>query len=129
MIDTQARQQLEETLNKRGFSQAELARTLGISAVSVNAWLAGRARPEAHWRRALQEIFGIDPLAWETDCERAQYERAVSRPVAEVVDGAAHRTRPRRVADGPVGRKDRGGCVMSHTHNVTARSGLRESAR
>ncbi len=79
MIDTLARQQLEETLDKRGLSQAALARTLGISAVSVNAWLAGRARPEAHLRRALSEVLSIDPLSWETDDERAQYAGAVER--------------------------------------------------
>lgn len=79
MIDTTARQQLEDTLKKRDLSQAALARALGISAVSVNAWLAGRARPEAHLRRALSEVLGIDPLAWETDEERAQCAGAVER--------------------------------------------------
>lgn len=79
MIDTKARQQLEETLRERCLSQAALARALGISAVSVNAWLAGRARPEAHLRRALSNVLSIDPLDWETDEERAQYAGAIER--------------------------------------------------
>jgi transcriptional regulator with XRE-family HTH domain len=79
MIDTTARQQLEDTLKKRDLSQAALARALGISAVSVNAWLAGRARPEAHLRRALSEVLAINPLDWETDEERAQFTSAVER--------------------------------------------------
>lgn len=79
MVDTKARQQLEDTLKKRELSQAALARALGISAVSVNAWLAGRSRPEAHLRRALSQILAIDPLSWETDDERAQFEGAVER--------------------------------------------------
>lgn len=88
MIDTKARQQLEDTLKRRELSQAALSRTLGISAVSVNAWLAGRARPEAHLRRALAEVLSIDPLDWETDEERAQYAGAVERGRAITAEAA-----------------------------------------
>lgn len=79
MIDTKARQQLEELLKKHRLSQAALARALDISPVSVNAWLAGRARPESHFRRALFNTFAIDPLAWETEEEKARCAAAVDR--------------------------------------------------
>jgi ribosome-binding protein aMBF1 (putative translation factor) len=79
MIDTTGRKQLEHALKQRNLSQAALARALRISAVSVNAWVAGRSRPECHWRRALEALLAIDSLDWDTDEERAQCTAAIAR--------------------------------------------------
>lgn len=78
MIDTTARQKLEAALKEPGRTQARLARALKVSGPAVNAWIAGRTRPEAHLRRALDKLLGIPALEWDTDEERAQYDAAIS---------------------------------------------------
>ncbi len=52
-------------------SQAELARRVGVSGASLGAWKAGTARPEQHYREALQREIGLEPVAWMTAEERA----------------------------------------------------------
>jgi transcriptional regulator with XRE-family HTH domain len=82
MIDTQGRQELVKWLGGSGGvkrSQAQLARLCGVSAVAVHAWIAGKARPEAHMRRALERVAGVDALSWDTDSERAAVETIVDR--------------------------------------------------
>lgn len=84
MIDTMGRRELMRWLEGSGSggakrSQAQLARLCGVSAVAVHAWTAGKARPEAHLRRALERVAGIDALAWDTDDERAAIESIVER--------------------------------------------------
>ena len=82
MIDTKGRQELVRWLGGSGGvkrSQAQLARVCGVSAVAVHAWVAGKARPEAHMRRALERVAGVDPLWWDTDSERVAVETIAER--------------------------------------------------
>ncbi len=51
-------------------TQAELARRLGIKSASVSAWKDAVARPEAHFRDALERLLGIPAGDWMTDDER-----------------------------------------------------------
>jgi ribosome-binding protein aMBF1 (putative translation factor) len=78
MIDTKARKQLEAALDEPGRTQVMLARALKVSGPAVNAWVAGRTRPESHLRRALEKLLGIPALDWDTDAEREQYANAVA---------------------------------------------------
>jgi transcriptional regulator with XRE-family HTH domain len=50
--------------------QAHLARDLGLSAASVSAWLSGHARPNTHYRVALERATGIPADDWMTEAER-----------------------------------------------------------
>ncbi len=67
-----ARERLADWLGEPGRTQAKLARDLGLSGASVSAWLSGHARPEAHYRIALERITGgaVPATSWMTDKER-----------------------------------------------------------
>lgn len=73
-----ARQLLQAELEDRNISQAEAARSVGVSAPSFLAWLQGKSRPE-HWRRPRIEVWseGRVPVeAWLTETERSEIAAA-----------------------------------------------------
>lgn len=69
---TEGRSLLAKALEADGWNASRLARALKISQPSVAAWMAGSARPTPPLRRALEQMFGIPTIAWETSHERQQ---------------------------------------------------------
>lgn len=47
-----------------------LGREIKVSSNTVNLWSRGLSRPEHHYRIALQNLLGVDPLLWMTAAER-----------------------------------------------------------
>ena len=71
MVNTEGRSLLLAYFEKKAsMTQAELARTIGISEPSVHAWRKGKARPAPHFRKALCRLVGIREAAWMTPRER-----------------------------------------------------------
>ncbi len=64
-------------------TKARLARQLGVTAPSVQAWFEGTSRPEAPLRRALAELTGIAEEDWWTAADRASLDKA-RRSIAEI---------------------------------------------
>lgn len=72
LVETPARAQLAAYFSAPdALSQADLARRIGVSGASMHAWKSGDARPEAHFRLALQREIGLQADAWMTPQERA----------------------------------------------------------
>lgn len=68
-------------------SQRFLADELSVSQPSVSAWIRGTARPEAHYRAAIEILTGIPAADWQTDEERMVVERVVERVRAQHAPG------------------------------------------
>ncbi len=50
-------------------TQRALAATLGVKSASVSAWKDASARPECHFRQAIEHLLGIPADDWMTDGE------------------------------------------------------------
>lgn len=82
-------------------SQRELAKQLGIASASVSAWKDSTARPEVHFRRAVERLLGIPFDDWMTAAEKriADGPRARSpKPIGGDGDGEADGDEPRPAA-------------------------------
>ena len=68
-----------------GFSQQELGRQLGVSAVAVGKWERGQTQPDIHSLSRMADIFGttIDDL-----CDRAAPASTVEEPNVQVMTRA-----------------------------------------
>ena len=55
---------IEEELSRRGWSQNELARRLGVVSGQVSYWVNGLRRPGLDLAVRLEEVLGIAPRAW-----------------------------------------------------------------
>jgi len=56
---------LEEYLEVRGYSQAELARRCGLSLKLISELIAGKARIEPDTALQFEEVFGLSATVWE----------------------------------------------------------------
>lgn len=48
-----------------------VAKSIGARPDSVYRWLSGKARPEPHFRDALERVFQVPASSWYTSEERA----------------------------------------------------------
>lgn len=55
---------LEYKLRKRGWSQSQLALTLGVNSGQVNHWLSGKRRPGLRWAVELERLLDIPTEYW-----------------------------------------------------------------
>lgn len=62
-------------------SQADIAKSLGVSQASVCRYLSGKQVPQAFVREAMSRLFGIDSAAWDTPRERELRQRMAPAPV------------------------------------------------
>ena len=72
-----ARGRLKEFVSGEGWSQTRLAELLGLSQSSVSGWISGPSRPEAHHRKVLAKLVGIDEDDWLKPEERASMKKAL----------------------------------------------------
>jgi transcriptional regulator with XRE-family HTH domain len=55
---------IEEALEDRGWTRAELARRLGTTPSAVTHWLCGRRVPSLESALRLRDIIGVPVTAW-----------------------------------------------------------------
>ena len=70
---TSARDQLRDALRPgpdQRMTQGRLAAELGVSQPSVSAWVNLTARPDPHYREAIERLLGIPASGWMTAAER-----------------------------------------------------------
>lgn len=73
---TKAQRRLAALLGQSGsVSRAAVGRRLGVTGQAVSAWARGLSRPQYWHRMALERLFGIPAVDWETNSERARTER------------------------------------------------------
>lgn len=82
---------LNMMMQQRGFSQAELARAVGVGDAQVSRWRRGQVVPTVHSLQRIADAFGAP---------RANLYRLAGYPIAEVADReAADATDPARQAE------------------------------
>src|SRR5688572_25873699 len=59
MVGGTAMQTIQELRKSRGWTQLQLANTLGVTPVTVYNWERGRHEPKASQLRALAKVFGV----------------------------------------------------------------------
>lgn len=87
--DCPAREALRVWLASNDKTQAWLARTVGVSAPSVVAWLDGTSRPVSHLREVLTSLTAIPGADWEYPSERLARDQALARIAAETPEEPA----------------------------------------
>jgi transcriptional regulator with XRE-family HTH domain len=70
---------LAATMQTRGLSQAQLARSVGVADTQVSRWRRGQVVPTLTYLQRIADTFGV---------ERATLDRLVGLPVAEARTGA-----------------------------------------
>jgi transcriptional regulator with XRE-family HTH domain len=65
---------LASTMQSRGLTQAQLARTVGVADTQVSRWRRGQVVPTVQYLQRLADTFGV---------ERTTLDRLVGYPVAE----------------------------------------------
>ena len=55
---------LREELARRGWTQADLARRLGVNSGVVANWLSGSRNPKIKWALELEMLLGLDVRLW-----------------------------------------------------------------
>jgi transcriptional regulator with XRE-family HTH domain len=127
---------LATTMQQRGWSQAQLARSVGVADTQVSRWRRGQVVPTLAYLQRLADTFGV---------ERAALDRLVGLPVAEARPGGepsepateaelqAHLARLREVLQErlprPMWRSYVEACVaLADGLSASARGVLRESA-
>ena len=63
-VDASYARRLRRALEKKGWTQAQLARELGVIPCVVNKWAIGKQRPSLRFALRLQTLLGIDPGSW-----------------------------------------------------------------
>lgn len=56
---TQFAEWLNATMQRRGLSQAEVAREVGVADVQVSRWRRGQVRPTVHYLQRIADTFGV----------------------------------------------------------------------
>src|SRR6476646_3334158 len=75
---------LEASMRSRGFTQAQLARSVGVADTQVSRWRRGQVVPTVQYLQRLADTFGV---------ERLTLEQLVGYPIAEApADGAEAET-------------------------------------
>jgi transcriptional regulator with XRE-family HTH domain len=77
-------------MQRRGLSQAQLARTVGVADTQVSRWRRGQVVPTVQYLQRLADTFGV---------ERAVLDRMVGLPVADAREEAAQRHDPELEAE------------------------------
>lgn len=77
--DTPARTKLIKWLTGDGRNQATLARSVGVSAPAVFAWVKGQYRPTQLVRESIEELTGIVAGDWYLPEERAEFKATMAR--------------------------------------------------
>lgn len=60
-------QTLEENLERRGWSQTDLAERLGVSTAAVSRWLSGERTPSLEMAFRIEELLGIPAETWRPE--------------------------------------------------------------
>lgn len=105
---TDGARSLAQWLRGTRTSQEALGDALGVSQATVSAWVRGTARPESHFREAMELLARVTREQWETPDERAVVERVRANlkvsgqeeaaPLADVPRTTSKRTGPTRAA-------------------------------
>lgn len=61
---TAGRRDLARKLEKKGWSQQELSRRLGVEPAIVSRWMSGERVPELKGALELERVLGIAPKKW-----------------------------------------------------------------
>jgi transcriptional regulator with XRE-family HTH domain len=64
--DTRFTMWLNRTMEHRGYSQAELARAVGVADAQVSRWRRGRVVPNVHSLQRLADTFGVPRATLDT---------------------------------------------------------------
>lgn len=64
-IPTEGMRALNSTLDRRGISNADLARLIGCKPSLVSRWRRGKRRPDRTSAQRLHEALGIKPALWD----------------------------------------------------------------
>jgi transcriptional regulator with XRE-family HTH domain len=70
---------LQSSMLTRGFTQAQLARSVGVADTQISRWRRGQVVPTLQYLQRLADTFGV---------ERATLDRLVGLPVAQAPDGS-----------------------------------------
>src|SRR4051812_39762977 len=70
---------LAATMQSRGLSQAQLARSVGVADTQVSRWRRGHVVPTVQYLQRIADAFGVD---------RVTLDRLVGYPVAEAREGS-----------------------------------------
>src|SRR6185503_1222565 len=70
---------LAATMQSRGLSQAQLARSVGVADTQVSRWRRGQVVPTVQYLQRIADTFGVD---------RATLDKLVGYPVSEAREGS-----------------------------------------
>lgn len=76
---------LQNILNRRGFTQADLSRSLGVSTATASDWANGRKLPRAYRLQALCEWLGVDLAELLGDANDDLYKAQASAMAAQEI--------------------------------------------
>jgi len=75
----QVSQQIRKIRSKAKLSQAEFAKTIGVSVVSVSNYETGKARPGRKTAEKIRELYGVDILAEDEKKASAKKTKVVKK--------------------------------------------------
>jgi transcriptional regulator with XRE-family HTH domain len=90
--DTRFTMWLNRTMEHRGYSQAELARAVGVADAQVSRWRRGQVVPNVHSLQRLADTFGVPRATLDTLAGLPSDEASESADPAELIRRAEVQT-------------------------------------